>query len=113
MKYHCTYCEYRTENKVGYHNHCKTIKHNNNKGEVDQRESKIKQEAELIKCDNCEGLFKYDKLQNHIKKCILYSLCEKQNSELVETIKDLNKKLDESDKKLDSANKNYNIEMKE
>jgi hypothetical protein len=110
-KYNCNYCDFHTERKSGYYNHCKTDKHIKNKEQCDEKENKSKHISELINCNTCDGLFKHDKLQTHVEKCILFSLCEKQlaeitesHKELVITNKELNYEIKELLKKLEDAN---------
>jgi hypothetical protein len=91
IKYNCNFCDYHSNSPTGYYQHCKTNKHLKIKDyvELDKIDNKnlINVSNEMSICDTCNGSFKYSELQNHIKKCILISLQEKQLMEVIETVK--------------------------
>jgi hypothetical protein len=117
LKYSCNLCDYHTNNATGYNQHCKTLKHNDNKINYQVNDLKIKKESELIKCDTCDGSFKHIDIQNHVKKCSLFILQEKQLAELIVSNKELINKLDNANKnhhsEIDNANKNHHSEIKD
>jgi hypothetical protein len=113
MKHNCDYCDYHTDSRAGYCNHCRTAKHINNKIDSDNQLNKMIQKLERINCNICDGLFLQEKFQAHVEKCLLSSLQEKQLLEVSEANKNLINRLDDANNKLNDANKNHNLEIKE